>query len=455
MRKDGILNMPKDIKILSEMVDYVHQLKRHAKGRRAIHMRLSVLERPFQEEYYRRFAASALRPLVTNYGAIMFALPNTDLVVIAKDAPVDVIDTMLNNVRRKLHDSDCIKALDPIQGTSDAFVEWFDLEQNYEAFNTYIRDLADIIENGPDWHQVAELEDLPEPTPLSHEDTVVVTDTHKVSAQPASHYGLSFLPPVRMVPITAPEKEIGVRAYDADLVALVVRTLAFADIASLLRKQKVIAIVGKEDHKPVMVHKRVPDYVVFETLLETKIAGSNRWLQGFMADFLADRLLASQPGMKVEDSIAASLRVTCHSISGSGFADFNRSLKGYKKSQVILEFGITDVLTNFSAFLKARATIEEEGYRVAVADLDLRAFLGLDQRHFKADFFKLSVPSDPQPDWLTDDFEALLKQKIHDVGIARIILMNCDRIEDVVMGRSFGITLFQGEAVDPLKKIMP
>lgn len=432
--------MSKSTKSVTDMLDYVRQLRRHTEGRRAIHVRLSALEKYFREEHYRRFVASALRPLITKFGATMFALPNADIVLMVKDASVDTIDPLLNNIRRKYRDSELISNIDAVQGVSDAFVEWFDLETDYQSFLDYVQELADELlsgtpkknkkdESAPERKRTPGMLELnarpPEPMQPSSKMKMVVMETEP----------------------TAPEK----RQFDVDLLHSMTNVLQAADVTSMLRKQRVMAILGSQAAQPVMIHRFVPMDTVFEVLLQTEVEVADRWLQGYLEDFLAARLLASTPSMQNEQSIASSLRVTCDGVCSPVFDQFDQSLGDQQRSAVIIEFSAKDLMANFTAYQRAHEKLDAQGYRVSVGDIDPRTLPWLDYVNLSADFVKLRNPT--VQGWLTAEMETDLKARIQKIGFARIILDGCERQADIDQGQRLGITLFQGAAVEPMSAL--
>ena len=131
--------------IMEDMLDYVYRLRRHTIGRRAFHIKLSSLERHMQEPYYRRELASALRPLVQNKAARLFALPNADCIGVTADATLNDLTAPMRDVHKRLKDSELLRGLDPVIGATDWFIEWFDLEQDYADFATYTQHLAERL----------------------------------------------------------------------------------------------------------------------------------------------------------------------------------------------------------------------------------------------------------------------------------------------------------------------
>ncbi len=430
--------MPKNNKTIHDMLDYVHQLRRHTEGRRAIHVRLSALEKHFREEHYRRFVATALRPLITNYGATMFALPNTDIVLMVKGATVDTIDPLLNNIRRKYKDAAMVKTIDPIQGVSDAFVEWFDLEEAYVDFVDYTKSLADRLLGSGD----LEGEDSKNTQPRKRTPGML-----EINARPVEPLKPSAQ--IKMVKIERENTESDTRYLDAEITRSIVNALSGADVTGMVRKQRVMAILGEEAALPVMVHRFVPPELAFETLLERPIVAENRWLLGYVEGFLADRLLASMPSMENEQSIASSIRLTCESVCSKKFGLFDQAQGKRKRSSLIIEFSALDVMANFSSYLEAHENLDDLGYKVAIADVDIRMLPLLDYSNLRADFIKLVTPQGEGREPLKPEIRQMVQDHVHKIGLARIILDSCTSDDDVSLGQRLGITLFQGIGVEP------
>jgi hypothetical protein len=419
------------------MLDYVHQLRRHVKGRRAVHVKLSALERHFREEHYRLFCASALRPLVTRFGATMFALPNADIVLVVKDASVDEIDPALNNIRRKMRESAIISSLDPVQGVSDNFVTWFDLEENYDGFVTYLERLATAIEAGASLSTEAE---KAEPALAG------TTLQQPVGATPPPD------PPkrhIRMMPIDAPAHTFEDRELDPELLLAITKALHGADIAGQLRRQQVVAIIGESEMMPVLEHKWIPRDKLYEVLLQGRVLGANRWLDGYLEDYIAKRVLASTPSMANEESLASSIRVTTSAVLSDSFDLFDAELGSQPRSKVVLEFSAVDILANPVLYARASAKVRELSYRISIADLHPLSFLAIEYDKLSGSFVKLYNPSGPVGNWLNADTETAIQTKVDRVGRARVILDGCFKTEDIDLGHLLGITLFQGEAVTP------
>lgn len=430
--------MSKSNKSVHDMLDYAHQLRRHTEGRRALHVRLSSLEKHFREEHYRRFVATALRPLITNHGATMFALPNADVVLMVKGAKIDTIDPLLNNIRRKYKDAQLLKTIDPIQGVSDAFVEWFDLEEAYQDFMAYLQQLANHFLTDND-------SDVPATAPPQRKRTPGMLE---INARPATPLPSSTK--MKMVAVEHKGQVNEERFLDVDITRSIVTALSSADVSGMVRKQRVMAVLGKDGALPVMVHRFVPPALVFETLLRNKVHAESQWLLGYIEEFLSHRLLSSMPDMSNEQAVASSFRLSCGSVSTPAFDQFDEAQGARKRSSLIIEFSALDVIANFSSYLEAHERLDSLGYKVAIANVELRMLPMLDYSNLRADFIKLKKPFGASGDWLGPELEVTVKDHIHKIGLARVILDGCEEEADVELGQRLGITLFQGVAVEPM-----
>ncbi|WP_417450350.1 hypothetical protein [Kordiimonas sp.] len=434
--------MSKDVTTLDRMVDYVKQLRLHTEGRRALHIRLSALERHFREEHYRLFAASALRSVITRFGATMFALPNTDLVLITKDARVDDIDPALNVIRRKLRGSALIASLDPVQGVSDEFAVWFNVEESYPEFKSYIEQLSALLHLG-------------ESAQEAENEVSGRRDRRRLKSASSQEMPVTLRQPnhVRIMPVNPLPKEKGDRSLDPDLLLTLTKALHGADVAGLLRKQFVKAILGDAPPMPVLEHKFVPRQLIYENMLTSRVLSENRWLCGYLDDQLGRQVLASTPAMTNEVSLASSIQVTSASVLSSAFDAFDKALGKHPRSKVVLEFGAVDIVANPTDYQEASLHVLALGYRISVGDLHPLAFLALDVEPMQAAFVKIQKPLGNNSNWLNDKTEVAIQNKIDRIGKARVILDGCEDKTDIDLGHLLGITLFQGHAVDPVSEI--
>ncbi|MBO6506216.1 MAG: hypothetical protein JJ850_06380 [Kordiimonadaceae bacterium] len=404
---------------LTAMLDYVHQLKKHTEGRWAMHLKLSALERHMQEPYYRREVASALRPLVTGKSAKIFALPNADSVVVTGPANLDDIAPTVLDVRKKLKDSSFMGSYDPVIGRSDDFIEWFELEVEYEDFDIYCRELARKAAKKPSGQTVASSKKPVKAAPSAPE---VVSDQ----------------------PTAEPE----LRQLDAFVLAGAMRKMAWADVTSALKTQNTVAIVGEQEPAAVLVHKFVDVTQLLEDLTNVTVAEYDRWLEGYFAEEVATKLLDAQPDLSNAGSLASSIRLTCTAVLSASFERFNAGLSPAQRARIVIEFSLIDVLSHPRCYRAAYEKTESLGYKIALADVEPESLLWLDYEKLHASFIKLHKPKDVRADWLPHDLEQEINARISQIGRARVIFDGCDSEQDVLLGQQLGITLFQGPHFD-------
>lgn len=398
---------------LSAMQDYVRQLKRHTSKRRALHIKLSSLERHMHEPYYRREMASALSPLVTKKGARLFALPNADCVLITHDATLDDLAPVVRDAQRRLRDSRILAQLDPVIGVSDSFTEWFDLEEDYSDFATYIEHLAEKLLAGAP------------------------------QASPAQKAGMSKKAAKRKPPEKPAEEPV--RNLDASVLASMMRKLPLANVASALRDQTVVAIVGNAKPVPVLVHKFIDAPRLIKKLSGVDVQVKDRWLKGYLSEEIALKMLELGPDLKNKGSIASSIRLTCSAVLSDIFDAFDGMLTKDDRGAVILEFSLIDILANPRSYAEAYSKIEPRGYKISLADVEPESLLWLDYAKLHAAFIKLHTPCSGTGVWLTHELEQDIIARISKIGRARVILDGCNTPLDMELGQQLGITLFQGD----------
>ena len=414
--------MGKETDILEAMLDYVRQLKRHAEGRRALHIKMSTLERHMQEPYYRREVASALRPLVTNKGAKLFALPNADLVVTTSHASLDDIAPTINDIRKKLRDSSVLSSLDPMVGVSDRFIEWFDLESDYADFATYAEQLAE---------QVVRPAKKPSQAP-----------GHGASKEPDQQATVK-----KSDPAEAPVEDEH-RQLDAFVLAGAMRKIPWTDVSDTLAVRPVFAIVGSSKPVPALMHKYVDFCRLLEKLTNVTVEHYDRWLEGYLSETVAIKLLESQPDLGNEASIATSIRLTCSSVLSGEFQRFDDTLPASAKTAIAIEFSLIDILAHPRAYEKAFSRVKQQGYKVSLADVEPESLVWLNHEKLHATFIKLHKPADMDVDWVPASMRNEIAAAITEIGKARVILDGCSSEHDIQLGQQLGITLFQGAYFD-------
>ncbi len=413
-----------------KLKQYLAEIQRHAEGRRALHVRISRLERHFHEAHYRRTIAALLRPLVEKHGAVMHPLPNTDLIVITGTATLEDILTPLSKVYKEFQKSAALSGLSATAGVSDSFTTWYDLKDDFEKLSKDV----ELLSAG-----------AAPVTPTNPAGTAKSTANTGGSATPRR---VSGKPGIKYVDISAPKKDVKHREFDPEMLVALSGALKTADVSSFIRKQKVVAVVAGHGSIPVMVHRTVPMSVVFDHLLRDTRLAPNAWLNGYISDLLARQVLKSEPNMLEDNSMASSISVTVSAILSETFATFERAQgPNLVRSKIVLELSVYDLLANSDSFLIAKQKIKDLGYKYCISGINLVSFGWVSKELLDADFVKISYPPDLDAGWFDDKRLLILRTRFKDIGIAKFILNECTRASMIEMGQSLGITMFQGDAV--------
>lgn len=428
---------------LENLTAYVTDLKRHTEGRRALHCRLSALEKPYRESYYRRQLGAAVKPLIEKFHGRSFALSNADLFLIVQDAGDDDFAQLLADIQRVFKESGIFGSLDPAVSISDAFFTWFDLEEQYGALQAHLK----LIESGAEIRP-ASAPVIPEVKAEGPDEAGVIK-----LIKPKQDLPPPTLPnrKVRYIQIRPKKQDKVLKDLDPEMLMRLTNAIKGASLEPYHHHQQIMAMLPGKPETQIMTHQFIPVGTVLAALLGDTELYPNRWFYRYLEDILSERLLASQPQIPRPGDLAGSIRVTGNTLLSEAFDAFDKAVQNTGRSKVILEFSIHEVMQDYSLFLEAAERVSSLGYRYSVADIDIRAISWLDLSGLNASFLKLLMPSGGLSDWLTDDLRKNLPGAIRGVGLGRVIMADADSQSQIELGQEWGITLFQGAAASKAK----
>lgn len=446
-------------KVLEDLKDYVLSLKRHTKGRRALHIRLSACEKQFRESYYRQAVGACIRPLIDHFKGKSFAFPNGDLIVTTLDANSTNFSSVLMAVARALKESAIVSRLDPAFGLDDAVFRWFDLEADYQSFRDYVRRFEASLDDGSDPLGAAAISATPVQQSAAISDPETASNSQPGAATLAAQTYKAAPGQVQSIqsPTPRPKKipKLVKDTYekpkapeldlDPDMLVKLMNALKTTDLEPFIQYRDVSLQVPGAPAKRIMTHHFVPVKKILEALLGDATLKPNRWFYRYMEDQLSDRLLATCPEVPRIGSLAGSIRVTAASIEQQAFQDFERSITGVDRSKVILEFSIFEVLEGLSRYLDAAALVRQKGFGLSIADIDIRALRWLDVSNLGVKFLKVEMPSGPAQAWLSKDDQEILPKIIKNITQAKaaVVLSKIKDLDQIDLAQEFGITLFQ------------
>lgn len=385
------------------LLDYVRQLETHRPGRRAVHIHLSGLLPANRREHHIRIAANSFENLVKKLQGQIFVLSNTDLMFVFKDQALDEAEAAIIRLRFLFSD-------DPLladEGTRrpGAFATWYRLERDYDKL---LQLAQKLVEQEQD-RRAGEQADKP---------------AVESKAKPAAGEPLTPLSLARME-----------------------QALGQADLANLLRRQSVCAIVGKAAPQPVFSEVFVSINDLRETVLPKADLAGSRWLFQHLTETLDRRVLAMlnrHDDRTLAGDISINLNVA--TLLSPDFLVFDDNIKAGMRGSIVIELQKLDIYADLGAYLFARDFARERGYRICVDGLNHLTLPFVDRERLGADLVKLT--------WDPETTEAprldVLRGAVERCNPGRVILCRCDSRQAIDFGHSLGMTLFQGRFVEAL-----
>jgi len=388
------------------LLDYVHKLERHRHGRTACRIRLSSLLPANRRDHHVRTAASTFDNLVRRLKGQVFAVSNADIIVIFKDSALDEIQAALIKLRF-LFDDDPVLMQEQEEG-HPPFIEWYGVDQDYQRL-------------------------------LIMAQTLVDADLERRTQDPARLDGQSPAP-IRPVPR---------ETFTPAMLARMQQALAGADLANMLRRQAVCAVIGQAPPQPLFYELFVSIADLQETLLPRVDLDSSPWLFRLLTETLDQRVLALL--RRHDDSTLSgdvSINLNVQTLLSPDFLAFDDGVKVNERGTIVLELQKVDVFADLAAFLFARDFARERGYRICIDGVTIDSLPFIDRARLGIDLLKLIWDSALIEGKLSDG--SALGAYVSRCGPSRTILCRCDSAHAISLGQSVGISLFQGRYVEQM-----
>jgi hypothetical protein len=389
------------------LLDYTQRLARHTGGRRAIVIHLSRLRPDNRRNHHIRIAANTFEGLVKHFDGQIFLLQSADIVFICKDASVAVIDEAIMRLRYLFGDDPL--ALEIEDNAPDRFATWYDLEHEYQQF-------------------LALAEEFYEREGRRKKRLAVQATSEPREAR---------------------------RPLDPQALAELVGTVQRANLASVMRRQAICAIMGAASPKSVFreIYISIPD--LRDTILPQYDIAADRWLFQYLTQLLDHRVLALLR-KNDEQAIAHSysLNLNISTLLSPEFQHFDQGLKAGARGSIVIELQKVDIFADLGAYAFARDFLRERGYRVCLDGVTAVTLPFIDRERLGLDLVKMFWSPDMADPLLTERTTAF-REAVKRCGASRIILARCDSEDAVTFGQSVGIRLFQGRHIDRLLEVAP
>lgn len=388
------------------LLDYIRKLERHRRGRRAVVIRLSALQAVHRRDHHVRIASSNFEPLVKQLKGQIFALSNADLVLIFKESAVDEVEAQVVKLRFMFSD-------DPLMVDEGAegrpfFADWFLLERDYDT-------LLQFAQRAAYEEQQRRQQDV-----------------------------------VEQVKVEGPQRTVTRgEPLSPDMLARMEEHLARADLANMLRRQAICAIVGKAPPQPVFYELFVSIGDLRETLMPGVNLASSPWLFQQLTETL-DRRVLSLLNKHDDRTIAGdiSINLNVQTLLSPEFLAFDDNIKANMRGTIIVELQKVDVFADLGAFLFARDFAHDRGYRICIDGVTMDTLPFVDRDRLGLDLVKIVWSPGMATGKLPNGAD--LESYVRRTGPSRVILCRCDDQSAVDLGTGIGVTLFQGRHIEAM-----
>jgi hypothetical protein len=396
--------------IEERLLAYIEQLERHRKGRRAVRLHLSLLAAHNRREQHIQAAINAFDGLIRMFDGEIFAIGNSDLILVFAGANVLKIDQAVQKVRF-LFSEDALFEIDPAEGARK-FCTWYDIESELDAFR---RDVQNCLKQ----HQIRQATERKRPpAAANHRQTEALLNIAGSGSMSFAEYG--------------------------NVEAL----LATADLTSLIRQQPICALTRDDPPQRVFDELFVSIADLQKTLAPDKSLTDDRWLFQRLTRTLDRRVLKVLNGSAgLSPTKSMSLNMNVATLLTPDFQAFDSGLRTGARGTIMLELNVLDIFGDIGAYVYARDLVRERGYRVCIDGLTHLTATFIDRDKLGADMVKIYWSPDIAEDPAGNQAIALA-QSVRSAGAARVVLCRCNDGRAVRAGLELGIAMFQGRQID-------
>lgn len=385
------------------LVERLRKIADDPKDHFAAHLHLARLRAGNRQPRFLDIAKRSFDQLVVNTQSTLYALANSDLVLVCNKVPVEQTDEPIEKVRGLFREDPLMQAAEG--ELEDRFVSWFDLssKDDYDRFYATSEQLL---------------------------AAAVAASRRAETMQSAAAKG---------APVTA-----------ANL-GEIERKLKAIRISDLIREQPAIQIGA--GGKAALLFRE--NFIAMNELRDRIAPGvnlfSSPWLFQYLTEVIdrkvlalvAQRELAKQPA-------AVSVNLNVATVLGRDFQEFHQAISAHA-AKIVVEMQIIDIFADMNAFAFARDGLQKRGYRVLVDGINPLALYFFDPSLLKADFIKIAWG----PEFASDTADSRIvaaRETVARTGKDQVILARVDTEQAIRWGLNLGVTRFQGHFIDRLAK---
>jgi hypothetical protein len=233
------------------------------------------------------------------------------------------------------------------------------------------------------------------------------------------------------------------------------RAIEHADLANILRRQDVCAIVPGMRPARMFHELYFSMYYLAQTLLPGHNVTSDDFLFRHLTRVLDRRMLALMMQRELFQMLrTAALNLNVRTVLSAEFMEFDRVTNIKDRGSLAIELPALDVMNDPNEYLFARDFLKERGYKIIVDGVKYLNLPLLDRDWLGFDFVKITWTPSLYDDAAGQRGEAL-KAAVSRIGRDRVILCRVDSDDALKAGEALGITLYQGRLIDGLVGTRP
>jgi hypothetical protein len=385
----------------SLLLDYLHRLEDHKRGREAVHIHLSRLLPRNRRDHHVRIAAHSFESLVKSRRGQLFVLGNSDLFVVFKAEAINEVETSILKLRFMFGEDPLLLEDDEYE---TRFFTHYDVQIEYDDILQVVRSLV-------------------------HE----IRDSRSQTARSESKS------PIKV-------KQMRGEPLTPRVLGRIEQALQRADISNMVRRQSVCALIGDATPQPLFGEVFISIRDLRETLLPGVDLSSNRWLFQHLTETLDRRMLsmlARSQDQAFTGNISVNLNVS--TLLSPEFMEFDDGVTASMRGSMVVELQNIDIFADFNAFLFARDFAKDRGYRICIDGLTEETMAYVNREKLGADLIKLIWKPG-----LSKEVQERIRAMVVGAGTSRVILCRCDDGDAVEFGQDAGIKMFQGRHIEEL-----
>jgi hypothetical protein len=386
------------------LLDFVTRLDRHRAGRLACELHLSLLRPYHQQPHHLRIVRKTMEPLTRRFDAGIYEMHNKSVIVVTKGATLADIEPQVAQVRALFADDPLFSGGDEAQ-----FCSWYDLAQDYDALLQRARQLNEERKAAPEGEEAP-----PERRILS--GGMAIRPTHLEQIE---------------------------------------RAIEHADLANILRRQEVCAVIPGLRPEPMFHELYFSMYYLAQTLLPGHNVTSDDFLFRHLTRVLDRRMLALMMQRELFHLLkTAALNLNVRTVLSAEFMEFDKATNLKDRGSLAVELPALDIMNDPNEYLFARDFLKERGYKIVLDGVKHLNLPLIDRDWLGFDFVKVTWTPSLLDDAATQRGEAL-KAAVGRIGRDRVVLCRVDSEDGLKAGEALGITLYQGRLIDALSAARP